>query len=131
MLSSQGFSFNGNDLFHNELQPSEQASPLDKKHKGQQRHNLEASEQGVLNSATDNALSFRFLQRTDYQYGYPNSANSLAKQDFLHQFEKMFPRYQDLYKIVVVFDKLKNQIVGSGTLSIELKITKAYKVSEK
>lgn len=33
----------------------------------------------------------------------------------------MFPVRSDMYKIIVIFDKKKNKVIGSGSLIIELK----------
>lgn len=65
------------------------------------------------------------MRRTDFEFGYPNSQNAISKNDFHYQFDKVFPKYQDMYKMIVMFDNRKNVIVGSGTLIIELKIGKA------
>jgi len=39
----------------------------------------------------------------------------------MKNFEEIFLKYPELYKVIVVFDKYQQKIVGTGTLCIMLK----------
>jgi glucosamine-phosphate N-acetyltransferase len=87
---------------------------------------LEQEAQALLETS-DSDFLFRKLEPTDYDSGYLESLANLTKvgeisrEDFLLQYSLMFPLRSDMYKIVVIYDKTKKKVIGSGSLIIELK----------
>eukprot|EP00347_Sterkiella_histriomuscorum_P015501 403356790 len=84
-------------------------------------------EQEVLAKESDEDFTFRILQRDDFKRGHLQTLAQLTQvgnptqQDYEARFDDMFPKYTDHYRIVVIVDKKKDKIVGSGTVFIEKK----------
>jgi glucosamine-phosphate N-acetyltransferase len=77
--------------------------------------------------ASDADFLYRRLEPSDYDLGFLESLafltkiGEVTKEDFLVQYSEMFPDKQDVYKILVIFDKAKGRVIGSGSLIIEKK----------
>eukprot|EP00347_Sterkiella_histriomuscorum_P008756 403343874 len=84
-------------------------------------------EQEVLAKESDEDFTFRILQRDDFKRGHLQTLAQLTQvgnptqQDYEARFDEMFPKYADHYRNVVIVDKKKDKIVGSGTVFIEKK----------
>ena len=99
-------------------------------------NSITSNEQTLLSSSSDDNVTFRLLERTDYALGFPAVLSGLTKgcdydeATFLKQFDLMFPSTD--YKIIVLVSKKTGKIVGSGSLIVEKKfIRNAGLVSKK
>ena len=45
----------------------------------------------------------------------------VTKDDYEKRFDELFPKRADVYRIVVIVDKKKDKIIGTGTIFIEKK----------
>ena len=72
-------------------------------------NSIASNEQSLLASSSDDLVTFRFLERTDYALGFPAVLSGLTKGceydegTFLKQYDLMFPSTD--YKIIVLVSK--------------------------
>ena len=84
-------------------------------------------ENKILAAASDNEFEFRWLMRSDYDHDFFKTLSGLTvvgdvtRENFEKHYDLMFPRRDDIYKIIVVIDRRNGKIIGAGTLVIELK----------
>ncbi|CDW88957.1 glucosamine-6-phosphate n-acetyltransferase [Stylonychia lemnae] len=84
-------------------------------------------EQEILSKESDEDFSFRFVQRDDFKRGHLQTlaqltvVGNVTQQEYEKRWDELFPQHADHYRIVVIVDKRKDMIVGSGTLFIEKK----------
>lgn len=49
---------------------------------------------------------------------------SVSREDFEKRFDELYPKRQDVYKIIVIVDRERNHIIGAGTIFFEKKFTR-------
>ena len=87
----------------------------------------QSSEDIILKTASDAEIEFRKLQKSDFNIGFPKvlsgltEVGSVTREQFEQTWDAMFATKSDIYKVIVIVDKAKNEIIGSGTLMIEQK----------
>ncbi|CDW77906.1 glucosamine 6-phosphate n-acetyltransferase [Stylonychia lemnae] len=81
----------------------------------------------ILKKASDSEFEFRHLRRDDFEKGFLDTLSQLTvvgqvtKEDFEKRFDEMFPKRQEIYKIIVLLDKRADYIIGAGTVFFEKK----------
>jgi hypothetical protein len=84
-------------------------------------------EDRILAKASDDKVTFRWLKRTDHINGFPKVLAGLTKgcdydeETYQKRFDQMFPYFSSIYKIVVIVNNANGEIVGAGTVVMEMK----------
>ena len=93
-----------------------------------------ASQLAKLEEASDEQFTFRWLEEADYEKGYRDTLKGLTtvdditKEQFSLRYNEMFPRLQDVHKIVVIEDTQGQKVIGTGALIIERKFTRSLAI---
>ena len=80
-----------------------------------------------MTNASDDEFTFRRLESTDFDKGFLEVLKGLTKvgdttkAQFQHRFSEMFPRLEEIYKVIVVEDVQRGVIIGTGTLLLKKK----------
>ena len=87
-------------------------------------------EQALFKKASDADFVFRRLEWGDFDKGFLEALKGLTvvgdttKSQFMQRFDELFPRLDDIYKIIVIEDVRKGRIVGAGSLIVEKKFVR-------
>ena len=88
---------------------------------------IRLKENALFEEASETDLVFRRLEWADFDKGFLEALKGLTevgsttKQQFMQRFDELFPRLQDMYKIIVIEDVRKQRIIGAGSVILESK----------
>ena len=81
----------------------------------------------MLDRESDEKFIFRRLEKKDYDKGFYGVLGQLTKvgevprEQFDKQFDFIFPRLAEMYKIIIIEERSTGKLVGSGSVIFERK----------
>ena len=84
-------------------------------------------EQEAFAKESDEDIVIRLLEKEDFNKGHLQvlaqltKIGDITKEAYEKRFDEMFPKRADVYRIVVIVDKKKDKVIGTGTLFVEKK----------